>query len=78
MSILESIFGPGRDYKATLVWEHVKNDSNQSEIKNSLRKESYRAKVPGGWLVEVRNNNSPITGGLVYLPDPNHEWGNTP
>ena len=31
----------------------------------------YRAKVPGGWLVDCRVVEG---GGLTFVPDPNHEW----
>jgi hypothetical protein len=39
--------------------------------------DSYRAKVPGGWLVLVRalqrdGNSTP--GGLTFVPDPEHTW----
>jgi hypothetical protein len=29
----------------------------------------YRAKVPGGWLIAMRPNDS-----VTFLPDPQHEW----
>ncbi len=29
----------------------------------------FRAKVPGGWLVVMRPNDS-----ITFLPDPTHEW----
>lgn len=31
----------------------------------------YRAKVPGGWLVFVYQDNS---SGLTFYPDPQHLW----
>ncbi len=46
VEILKYIFGPGVDYKATLVWENVKNDSDHPASKNTLEKETLRAKVP--------------------------------
>ena len=33
---------------------------------------THRAKVIGGWILNVFNEN---TGeALVFIPDPNHEW----
>ena len=32
-----------------------------------------RAKVPGGWLVISQFQVGPAHG-LVFVPDPNHEW----
>ncbi len=32
---------------------------------------TYRAKVPGGWLVWTGRYDQ---GGLTFYPDPNHEW----
>jgi len=35
--------------------------------------EAFRAKVPGGWLVMVREmQQGPM--GLTFLPDPEHTW----
>jgi len=36
-----------------------------------------RAKVPGGWLIYVFQENSVESyahGGLTFYPDPKHEW----
>jgi hypothetical protein len=46
----------------TLNWEKIKN------AHYGYSQDSYRAKVPGGWLVMVGGN------ALTFLPDPNHEW----
>lgn len=38
---------------------------------------TYRAKVPGGWLVAVwagTDNDQGLGGGLTFLPDPTHGW----
>jgi hypothetical protein len=41
---------------------------------------TYRAKVPGGWLVtiwaseEADNDGQRYGGGLTFLPDPKHAW----
>lgn len=34
---------------------------------------TWRAKVPGGWLVTVRSNGGK-SGGLTFYPDPHHQW----
>ncbi|HBB96663.1 MAG TPA: hypothetical protein DC054_14860 [Blastocatellia bacterium] len=43
----------------------------------------YRAKIPGGWLVLMRNHKYHEEysetwaygyGGATFVPDPNHEW----
>jgi hypothetical protein len=41
-----------------LKWEHIGNH-NGTYV--------HRAKVPGGWLVELR-------GSLAFVPDANHLW----
>src|SRR5882672_10466340 len=41
---------------------------------------TYRAKVPGGWLVtiwaseEVDNDEQRFGGGLTFVPDPKRQW----
>jgi hypothetical protein len=40
------------------------------ELKSRLT--TYRAKVPGGWLVFVGEKGQP--GGLTFYPDPTHAW----
>ena len=30
----------------------------------------YRAKIPGGWLVFVKNDSTSVT----FVPDVKHEW----
>lgn len=42
--------------------------------------ETYRSKVPGGWLVRttewMRNDSSCAQSeALVFVPDHKHEWG---
>lgn len=49
----------------TLNWEKIKNSHY------NYTDDSYRAKVPGGWLIMVRGSTAP---GLTFLPDPNHQW----
>jgi len=33
--------------------------------------DTYRAKVPGGWLVRVQQVDD---DGITFCPDPNHSW----
>ena len=38
---------------------------------------TYRAKVPGGWLVAVwagEPGEHALGGGLTFVPDPTHSW----
>ena len=36
---------------------------------------TFRAEVPGGWLVAVRKETVGLPGtGLVFVPDPEHTW----
>lgn len=47
-------------------WEYLEDDNDF---------ETYRRKVPGGWL--VRTIEALYHGGgdaLTFVPDPNHEW----
>ena len=30
----------------------------------------FRSKIPGGWLVFVKGDTTPV----VFVPDPKHEW----
>ncbi len=41
---------------------------------------TYRAKVPGGWLVAVwagKDESHGLGGGLTFVPDPTHGWSLT-
>jgi hypothetical protein len=65
-----------------LKWELIKTDpSDRSDI------ETWRAEVPGGWLVSVwatrdranatgtaRPGGSNWGGGVTFVPDEKHEW----
>lgn len=33
--------------------------------------DTFRAKVPGGWLVAIRVYEG---GGVTFFPDPEHRW----
>lgn len=57
-----------------LAWKSV------PETYSGQREESfatYRAAVPGGWLVAVwatEKGNRKWGGGLTFVPDPEHRW----
>ena len=46
----------------TLIWEKIKNAGIFGVG------DSYRAKVPGGWLVKI------WSGSVTFVPDPTHQW----
>jgi hypothetical protein len=68
---------------AGLEWKVVDRADDTSDIV------TYRAKVPGGWLVSVWGERTDDSGrgaqipggsnwggGLTFLPDPMHVWAN--
>jgi hypothetical protein len=58
--------------RPALRWETL---NSVREDKGLLDSEylAERAKVPGGWLV-ISQFYIGTAHGLVFLPDPNHEW----
>ena len=52
---------------AKLVWEKIDDMGTRYSTKTT-----YRAKVPGGWLVQTDIHNE--AGGLTFVRDPNHSW----
>jgi len=48
-----------------LVFEKVPTKGFKLEI---LDDRIRRAKIPGGWLVTIRDE------GITFVPDPRHEW----
>jgi hypothetical protein len=48
----------------TLQWQKLSD-------KGSPYSSTFRAKVPGGWLVQVRAEGG---SGITFYPDPEHEW----
>jgi len=62
----------------SINWEYLGTDRAQ-QGREPVPKEwqpevaTYRAKLPGGWLVMtiVANNHPPC---LTFYPDPNHRW----
>lgn len=47
-----------------VVWERLTASNNI---------ETYRTRVPGGWLVLICQEYRD-TGGAVFYPDPTHRW----
>ncbi|MBK8263322.1 MAG: hypothetical protein IPK80_18505 [Nannocystis sp.] len=47
-----------------IVWEKLTNSNNM---------ETFRTKVPGGWLVFVCQEYRDC-GGSFFYPDPTHRW----
>ena len=58
--------------KPVLSWETLNTTREEEGILNS-KYLTERAKVPGGWLV-ISQFLIGTAHGLVFLPDPNHEW----
>jgi len=65
-----------------LEWEEIYRNGDVKEEK--WLEATYRAKVIGGWmcLIEViydyysmTNGRNKIDHSLVFIPDPNHDWG---
>lgn len=47
----------------SLEWQKLKS-------KNKNIPDLYRSPVPGGWII----SQGGISGGMIFLPDPEHEW----
>jgi hypothetical protein len=58
--------------KPVLSWETLNATREEHGILDS-KYLTERAKVPGGWLV-ISQFYVGGAHGLVFLPDPNHEW----
>jgi len=54
-----------------IVWEELPHRNVNEGFFVGSTPSVYRAKVPGGWLVATKDSDS---GGVTFLPDPNHEW----
>ena len=63
MALGKLLFGGGNRRTPVLEWQKLKSRNNK------YTPELYRTAVPGGWLI-----SQSLTGGLVFLPDPDHEW----
>jgi hypothetical protein len=62
-----------------LEWRRIKETYDGDDEEKSTRDDkgfTYRAKVPGGWLVGVwagKDKNHAWGGGLTFIADPTHE-----
>lgn len=56
-------------YAGKIVWEELENE-------NDPIIHIFRAKIPGGWLLNLKESTSSRGAaiGLTFIPDPNHEW----
>lgn len=63
MALGKLLFGGSNRRTPVLEWQKLKSRNNKHTP------ELYRTAVPGGWLISQSE-----TGGLVFLPDPEHEW----
>ncbi|WP_239660386.1 hypothetical protein [Cardiobacterium hominis] len=63
MALGKLLFGSSNRRTPVLEWQKLKSRNNKHIA------ELYRTAVPGGWLISQSG-----TGGLVFLPDPDHEW----
>ena len=57
-----------------IYWERLYDVERRSDGSTYEHRTTYRAKVHGGWFVKVRDRDG---NGLVFYPDPNHEWDGT-
>jgi len=57
---------------AVLKWETLETVRQEQGFMNS-KYMTERAKVPGGWLI-ISQFYVGGAHGLVFLPDPNHDW----
>lgn len=46
-----------------LLWQDTREYRGQME---------QRAKVPGGWLVQIMTSNGQVA--MTFVPDPDHTW----
>lgn len=61
-----------RSYKMALaIWKWEKIGTYNVALLQPA--EIFRAKVPGGWLINVREMQKGQMG-LTFFPDPNHQW----
>jgi len=57
---------------AVLKWETLETVRQEQGFMNS-KYMTERSKVPGGWLI-ISQFYVGGAHGLVFLPDPNHDW----
>jgi hypothetical protein len=50
----------------TLKWLRLSEDADGGKFTTT-----FRAKVPGGWLVLIEQTDA---SGIAFYPDPRHEW----
>jgi hypothetical protein len=61
------IFSSKESGTPVLFWQKLTSESGP--------RHTCRAKIPGGWLLAVREYGvDGIGAGVTFIPDPNHEW----
>ncbi len=56
-----------------LTFEKIPIDLAREEKLKGFE-EIFRARVPGGWLVVLKQGAAEQLGGICFVPDPDHEW----
>lgn len=57
--------------KNFIYWERLCDIERRSDGTSYEHRSTYRARVPGGWLIKVRDRDA---AGVLFYPDANHEW----
>jgi hypothetical protein len=57
--------------KTPIYWERMYDIERRSDGTAYEHRSTYRAMVPGGWLIKVRDRDG---AGLLFYPDPDHAW----
>lgn len=55
-------------------WEYLGKDALPPGTIFPKTVETWRAKVPGGWLVLTIMDGQVTTHSMAFYPDPAHEW----
>ena len=58
--------------KPELKWEKL-NSSRMDSSWLTMKWETHRARVYGGWLVLVRGEGTSFQS-ITFFPDPEHQW----
>ncbi len=57
-----------------IEWEYLGQQSLPPGTVFPQQVETWRAKVPGGWLVLIIEKQSSNSLSTTFYPDPQHEW----
>jgi hypothetical protein len=69
-------FDRTREFNMGLNWEHLGKEPLPPGGLFPWSVETWRARVPGGWLVLCIKDggDQTSTGGVTFVPDPGHAW----